>query len=279
MTKHVYRFGSGAADGGAHMKQLLGGKGANLAEMAGAGLPVPPGFTITTEVCASVGVADALPDWLWPEIDEALAGLEKELDAGFGDPKRPLLVSVRSGAAVSMPGMMDTVLNLGMNRQVVNGLAARSGKPRFAWDAYRRFLHMFGDVVLGLPHEAFEEAIHGLKEERGAASDQELDEEALRELADRYLAIYEAHGQAFPVDPREQLERAVLAVFGSWNAPRAKKYREVQQIRGLVGTAVNVQAMVYGNTGPTSATGVLFTRNPATGERELYGEYLVDAQG
>ncbi len=279
MTKHVYRFGSGTADGAAAMKELLGGKGANLAEMAGAGLPVPPGFTITTEVCASVGTADTLPDWLWPEIDEALAGLERALDAGFGDPARPLLVSVRSGAAVSMPGMMDTVLNLGINRDVVEGLAKRSGKPRFAWDAYRRFLHMFGDVVLGLPHEAFEEAIHALKEERGAASDQELDEAALRELADRYLAIYEANGQAFPVDPRDQLERAVLAVFGSWNAPRAKKYREVQQIRGLVGTAVNVQAMVYGNMGARSATGVLFTRNPATGERELYGEYLVDAQG
>ncbi|MGE0790599.1 MAG: pyruvate, phosphate dikinase [Sandaracinaceae bacterium] len=279
MTKHVYRFGSGGADGGAGMKPLLGGKGANLAEMAGAGLPVPPGFTITTEVCASVGSADALPAWLWPEIDEALSAIEAELDVGFGDPARPLLVSVRSGAAVSMPGMMDTVLNLGLNREVVDGLAARSGKPRFAWDSYRRFLHMFGDVVLGLPHDAFEVAIHALKEERGAASDQELDEAALRELVDRYLAIYEAHGRAFPTDPKEQLERAVLAVFGSWGSARAKKYREVQQIRGLVGTAVNVQAMVYGNMGPRSATGVLFTRNPATGEPELYGEYLVDAQG
>ncbi len=279
MTKHVYRFGARGTDGSAKLKELLGGKGANLAEMAAAGLPVPPGFTITTEVCAAVGAADALPEWLWPQIDEALAAIEAELDAGFGDPARPLLVSVRSGAAVPMPGMMDTVLNLGMNRAVVDGLAKRSGKPRFAWDAYRRFLHMFGDVVLGLPHEAFEDAIHELKRERGAASDQELDEAALRELADRYLAIYEANGQAFPVDPREQLERAALAVFGSWNAPRAKTYREVQKIRGLVGTAVNVQAMVYGNTGPRSATGVLFTRNPATGERELYGEYLTDAQG
>ncbi|MBX3271948.1 MAG: pyruvate, phosphate dikinase [Sandaracinaceae bacterium] len=279
MTKHVYQFGRAGTDGRASMRELLGGKGANLAEMAAAGLPVPPGFTITTEVCAEVGAAGALPDWLWAEIDQGLAGLEQELGLSLGDAKRPLLVSVRSGAAVSMPGMMDTVLNLGMNRAVVDGLAARSGKPRFAWDAYRRFLHMFGDVVLGLPHEAFEHAIAELKRERGADSDQALDEAALRELADRYLSIYEANGQAFPVDPREQLERAILAVFASWESPRARKYREVQGIRGLVGTAVNVQAMVYGNTGPRSATGVLFTRDPATGERELYGEYLVDAQG
>ena len=279
MTRRVYRFGASATDGGAHMKDLLGGKGANLAEMAAAGLPVPPGFTISTTVCREVGDATVLPASLWPEIDEALRGVEALLDKRFGDPANPLLVSVRSGAAVSMPGMMDTVLNLGMNAEVAEGLAKRSGKPRFAWDAYRRFVTMFGDVVLELPRGDFDAAMDVVKAERGATTDQELDEAALRELVDRYEAVYRAHGLEFPTDPRDQLERAILAVFRSWNSNRAVKYREVQKIRGLVGTAVNVQAMVYGNTGPTSGTGVLFTRSPATGDKELYGEYLVDAQG
>jgi pyruvate,orthophosphate dikinase len=290
LKRHVYRFGVGVTDGRSSMKDLLGGKGANLAEMAFAGLPVPPGFTITTEVCAHVsasgskGAAAApgitLPEWLWPEIDAALAELEHTVDAKLGDPERPLLVSVRSGAAISMPGMMDTVLNLGMNDAVAEGLAKKTGKPRFAWDAYRRFLQMFGDVVMGVPRAEFEQALDAVKHERGAKTDQDLDEAALRDVVNRFKAIYRRNtGRMFPESPREQLERAILAVFESWNGERARKYREVQKIRGLKGTAVNVQAMVFGNTGPRSGTGVLFTRNPATGAKELYGEYLVDAQG
>ena len=290
-ARHVYRFGVGVTDGRSAMKDLLGGKGANLAEMAFAGLPVPPGFTITTGVCAHVaagfsgGTAKgktelSLPGWLWPEIDQAMVEVERTVEAKFGDPQRPLLVSVRSGAAISMPGMMDTVLNLGLNDEVCEGLARRTGKARFAWDAYRRFLQMFGDVVMGVPRSEFEHALDAVKASAGARTDQELDEAALRDAVNRYKAIYRKHtGHMFPSAPREQLERAVLAVFASWNGDRARKYREVQKIRGLRGTAVNVQAMVFGNTGPRSGTGVLFTRNPATGTKELYGEYLVDAQG
>jgi pyruvate,orthophosphate dikinase len=296
LERHVYRFGVGVTDGRSSMKDLLGGKGANLAEMAYAGLPVPPGFTITTEVCAHVSQAPgtkgagakgasaaagiALPEWLWPEIESALAEVERTVDAKLGDPERPLLVSVRSGAAISMPGMMDTVLNLGMNDAVAEGLARKTGKGRFAWDAYRRFLQMFGDVVMGVPRSEFEHALDAVKHERGARTDQDLDEAALRDVVNRFKAIYRKHtGHMFPETPREQLERSILAVFESWNGDRARKYREVQKIRGLKGTAVNVQAMVFGNTGPRSGTGVLFTRNPATGAKELYGEYLVDAQG
>jgi pyruvate,orthophosphate dikinase len=290
-ARHVYRFGVGVTDGRSAMKDLLGGKGANLAEMAFAGLPVPPGFTITTEVCAHVAEGFAggtakgntelsLPEWLWPEIDAAMHEVERTVDARFGDPDRPLLVSVRSGAAISMPGMMDTVLNLGLNDEVCEGLARRTGKARFAWDAYRRFLQMFGDVVMGVPRSEFEHALDAVKASVGARTDQELDEAALRDAVNRFKAIYRKHtGHMFPSSPREQLERAILAVFASWNGDRARKYREVQKIRGLKGTAVNVQAMVFGNTGPRSGTGVLFTRNPATGAKELYGEYLVDAQG
>ncbi|MFO0681470.1 MAG: pyruvate, phosphate dikinase [Sandaracinus sp.] len=279
--RHVYWFGAGVTHGRAAMKDLLGGKGANLAEMAAAGLPVPPGFTITTEVCKDVGGgATALPSWLWPEIDEALAAVEKAMGAKLGDPEAPLLVSVRSGAAVSMPGMMDTVLNLGMNDAVVEGLAKKTGKARFAYDAYRRLISMFGDVVVGVPRSAFEETMDALKRERGAKTDQDLDEAALRDLVNRFKAVYRKHtGHMFPADPREQLERATLAVFKSFYGDRAVKYRQVSNITNLVGTAVNVQAMVFGNMGPRSGTGVLFTRSPSTGEKALYGEYLVDAQG
>ncbi|MBI4951825.1 MAG: pyruvate, phosphate dikinase [Myxococcales bacterium] len=279
--RHVYRFGVGVTDGSAAMKDLLGGKGANLAEMAAAGLPVPPGFTIATTVCREVTERGGqLPEWLWPDIEAALAEVERTLDTRFGDPARPLLVSVRSGAAVSMPGMMDTVLNLGINDAVADGLAKKSGNPRFAWDAYRRFLQMFGDVVMGAPREAFEHALDELKRARGAKSDQDLTEADLKEAVVRFKAIFQDKtGEPFPTEPKEQLRRAILAVFASWQSERAVKYREVQKIRGLIGTAVNVQAMVFGNMGDSSGTGVSFTRNPSTGQKELYGEYLVNAQG
>ena len=281
MKRSVFRFGVGVTDGRASMKDLLGGKGANLAEMAAAGLPVPPGFTISTEVCGEVaGAGGAISPALWTEIEAALGEVERTLGLRFGDPSAPLLVSVRSGAAVSMPGMMDTVLNLGINDPVVEGLARRSGKGRFAWDAYRRFVEMFGNVVMGVPRARFEHEMEAVKRARAVTQDRELDEAALRELVARFKAVYrESTGEELPTDPREQLRRAILAVFESWNSERAKKYREVQKIRGLKGTAVNVQAMVFGNMGPSSCTGVCFTRNPATGARELYGEFLPDAQG
>ena len=281
MDRLVYRFGVSATDGRAQMKDLLGGKGANLAEMAAAGLPVPPGFTISTAVCKDVSEHHGeLPKALWPEIDRALAEVEEKMGLRFGDPERPLLVSVRSGAAVSMPGMMDTVLNLGMNDAVAEGLAKRTQNPRFAWDAYRRFIQMFADVVMDAKRDAFEDTMDALKRERGAKTDQDLSADDLHELVRRFEKVYrEQVGGEFPKDPRVQLERSILAVFRSWMSERAVKYREVQQIRGLLGTAVNVQAMVFGNMGQTSGTGVCFTRNPATGAKELYGEYLIDAQG
>ncbi len=283
MTRNVYRFGGGQADGDASMKDLLGGKGANLAEMSAAGLPVPPGFTISTKVCREVlaeGALQKLPSWLWPDVEAALQNVETLMNAKFGDPERPLLLSVRSGAAVSMPGMMDTVLNLGMSDEVAVGLAKLTQSDRFAWDAYRRFLEMFANVVMGVSRSPFEHTMEHLKQERGARNDRDLSAEDLRELVNRFKAVYRKEtGHMFPTDPKEQLERAVIAVFSSWNSDRAIKYREVQSIRGLLGTAVNVQAMVFGNMGDTSGTGVCFTRNPSTGERELYGEYLIDAQG
>ena len=281
MAKQVFRFGMGDTDGSAKMRDLLGGKGANLAEMSAAGLPVPPGFTISTEVCArAIQENGRVPADVQPEIDDALAALETAMNAKLGDKDRPLLVSVRSGAAVSMPGMMDTVLNLGMNDEVAEGMAKDPARARFAWDCYRRFIEMFGSVVMGVSHDAFDEVMDGLKKERGKKLDKDLDATDLRDLVNRFKAVYrDATGRMFPADPREQLERAVGAVFRSWNSERAIKYREVAKIRGLAGTAVNVQAMVFGNRGPTSGTGVCFTRNPATGERVLYGEYLVDAQG
>ncbi|WP_397547400.1 pyruvate, phosphate dikinase [Rhodothermus marinus] len=279
--KYVYRFGGGQAEGNKDMRDLLGGKGANLAEMSAIGLPVPPGFTITTEACAYYHEhGGKWPEGLEEQVREGIRHIEQLMGARFGDPENPLLVSVRSGAAISMPGMMDTVLNLGINDQVVEGLARRTNNERFAYDAYRRFIDMFGDVVMGVKHDYFEEVLDALKKEKGVKEDTELDAEALKELVRRYKEVYRQHtGSLFPEDPYEQLYKAINAVFESWNSERAVKYRQIHKIRGLLGTAVNVQAMVFGNMGERSGTGVCFTRNPATGEKELYGEFLINAQG
>jgi pyruvate,orthophosphate dikinase len=279
--RHVFFFARGAAEGDGQQKQLLGGKGANLAEMCRLGLPVPPGFTIATTVCRLFYEAGGkLPAAVMAEVDANLARLERAMGLRFGDPAAPLFVSVRSGAAVSMPGMMDTVLNLGLNDATLEGLAARSGNRRFALDSYRRLVHMFGDVVLGVDHHHFETALSEVKAERGALLDTELDEHAMGRVVARYRALVREHaGREFPQDPREQLRLAIEAVFRSWDSERAVRYRKIHRIEGLIGTAVNVQAMVFGNLGETSGTGVCFTRNPSTGENALYGEYLVNAQG
>ncbi|HEX8308614.1 MAG TPA: pyruvate, phosphate dikinase [Allosphingosinicella sp.] len=281
MTRFVYRFGGGASDGEAGNRNLLGGKGANLAEMASIGLPVPPGFTISTEMCALYyAEGQSFPDSVREEVAAGLAHIEGLTGKSFGDPADPLLVSVRSGARVSMPGMMDTVLNLGLNDETVEGLAAVSGDPRFAWDSYRRFIQMYSDVVLGLDHGAFEEALEIAKEDKGVHLDTDLEADDWRRLAVRYKALVEELlGRPFPGDVHEQLWGAVGAVFGSWQSERAKTYRRLNNIPSDWGTAVNVQAMVFGNMGETSATGVAFTRNPSTGERAYYGEYLINAQG
>ncbi len=281
MAKWVYGFGDGRAEGSAGMKKLLGGKGANLAEMSNLGLPVPPGFTITTEVCTYFVANDkSYPAGLEDEVAAALAEVETILDARFGDPERPLLVSVRSGAPVSMPGMMDTVLNLGLNDRTVQGLAEASGDRRFAYDSYRRFIQMYGDVVLGVSQHDFEEKLEDLKREKGARFDTDLDADALEALVGTFGTIVrKATGEAFPQDPRDQLWGAIGAVFGSWNVPRAVTYRRLNDIPAAMGTAVNVQAMVFGNMGEDCATGVAFTRNPSTGEKAHYGEYLLNAQG
>ena len=280
-AKHVYRFGGGAAEGRAKMKALLGGKGANLAEMAHLGLPVPPGFTITTEVCTAYNAGrQSYPEGLRAEVAAAMAFVEKIVGARFGDAANPLLVSVRSGARASMPGMMDTVLNLGLNDATVEGLAAKSGDRRFAYDSFRRFISMYSDVVLGVDHDEFEDILGGFKEERGYTLDTQVTAEEWVGLIARYEALVEeATGKPFPQDPHEQLWGAIGAVFKSWNGARAITYRKLNNIPEDWGTAVNVQAMVFGNMGDTSATGVAFTRNPATGARELYGEFLVNAQG
>ncbi|NNE48307.1 MAG: pyruvate, phosphate dikinase [Rhodothermales bacterium] len=280
--KKVFKFGNGTADGRREMKSLLGGKGANLAEMSAIGLPVPAGFTISTESCHFYGEHGGVwPDGLEEEVRAGVRHLEESLKEGFGDSANPLLVSVRSGAAVSMPGMMDTVLNLGMNDDVAAGLAKRhGGDERFAFDAYRRFIDMFGGVVMGVPHEKFEHAIERVKQESGVDSDVDLNAAQMKAVVDAYKKIYHDHqGESFPTDPWEQLRLSINAVFGSWNSARAIKYRRINHIRGLIGTAVNVQAMVFGDMGDTSGTGVCFTRNPSTGEEELYGEYLINAQG
>jgi pyruvate, orthophosphate dikinase len=281
MTRFVYRFGGGITDGEAGNRNLLGGKGANLAEMASIGLPVPPGFTITTEMCARYyEEGESFPDSLRAQVAEGLAHIEGICGKSFGDASDPLLVSVRSGARVSMPGMMDTVLNLGLNDKTVEGLAAVSGDPRFAWDSYRRFIQMYANVVLGLRHDMFEEALEIAKEDKGVHLDTELEAEDWRRLATRYREIVDEElGRPFPDDVHEQLWGAIGAVFGSWQSDRAKTYRRLNSIPGDWGTAVNVQAMVFGNMGETSATGVAFTRNPSTGERAWYGEYLINAQG
>ncbi|SMO33656.1 pyruvate, phosphate dikinase [Gracilimonas mengyeensis] len=279
--KYVYRFGKLHTDGDKSMKMLLGGKGANLAEMSTIGIPVPPGFTISTEACQkTVNNQMSWPETLDKQIEDGVRHIEKEMGLKLGDRKDPLLISVRSGAAVSMPGMMDTILNLGINDRVVEALIAKTGNERFAYDSYRRFIDMFGDVVMGVSHEYFEEAIEKLKKEVGVEQDIDLTAEQLRELTDRYKAIYrKVTGHMFPDDPMEQLKFAVNAVFNSWNSARAIKYRQISNIHGLIGTAVNVQAMVFGNMGEKSGTGVCFTRNPATGEHKLYGEFLLNAQG
>jgi pyruvate,orthophosphate dikinase len=281
MTSYVYRFGGGISDGEAGNRNLLGGKGANLAEMASIGLPVPPGFTISTEMCARYyAEGEAFPDSLRAEVARGIAHIEKVTGRRFGDSADPLLVSVRSGARVSMPGMMDTVLNLGLNDATVKGLAAASGDARFAWDSYRRFLHMYANVVLGLRHDLFEDALEIAKEDKGVHLDTELEARDWERLAARYKELVEEElGRPFPEDPYEQLWGAVGAVFGSWQSDRARTYRRLNGIPGDWGTAVNVQAMVFGNMGDSSATGVAFTRDPSTGERAYYGEYLINAQG
>jgi pyruvate, orthophosphate dikinase len=280
-NKMIYDFGNGKAEGSADKRELLGGKGANLAEMTNIGIPVPPGFTITTEVCNQYHENDnQFPDNLSNELKNAVNRLEKIMNAGFGDPEEPLLVSVRSGAAKSMPGMMDTVLNLGINPDVVSGLEKKTGSKRFALDVYRRFIQMFGDVVMGLSHDMFEKLLESVKTSSGIESDANLSESDLETVIERYIGYYEKEtGETFPTDPFIQLKKSIEAVFRSWNNPRAIRYRQLNDIKGLIGTAVNVQAMVYGNLGDTSGTGVAFTRDPATGENKFYGEFLINAQG
>jgi pyruvate,orthophosphate dikinase len=280
MANWVYSFGGGSADGSADMRNLLGGKGANLAEMASLGLPVPPGFTITTEVCAAYYGSDrSYPNGLDAQIDAALDGMARVTGKRFGDAGDPLLVSVRSGGRASMPGMMDTVLNLGLNDETVEAVAKMSGE-RFAYDSYRRFIQMYGDVVLGVDHHEFESILEIEREKRGAAQDTDLSADDWKDIVGKYKALVdEALETPFPQDPRDQLWGAISAVFDSWMNARAITYRELHDIPADWGTAVNVQAMVFGNMGETSATGVAFTRNPSTGEKSLFGEFLVNAQG
>ncbi len=284
MTQYVFRFGGGVSDGDETIrgnKNILGGKGANLDGMAAIGLPVPPGFTITTEMCSAYYAnGQSFPGSLRNEVAGGITHIEGVTGRVFGDPSNPLLVSVRSGARVSMPGMMDTVLNLGLNDATVEGLAVSSGDARFAWDSYRRFIQMYADVVLELDHGAFEEALEIAKEDQGYYLDTELSADDLRALVGEYKALVAAQwGKPFPQDVHDQLWGAVGAVFGSWESDRAKIYRRLNSIPGDWGTAVNVQAMVFGNMGDTSATGVAFTRDPATGENAYYGEFLINAQG
>lgn len=275
--KRVYDF----SEGNAKMKELLGGKGANLAEMSGLKIPVPPGFTITTKTCAAYAKArKKFSAGLMKEVEQHLAKLEKKMGKKLGDSEDPLLVSVRSGAAVSMPGMMDTVLNLGMNDKSVTGLARVNGNERFAWDAYRRFIQMFSNVVLGVPHEKFEAELEKMKKTKRVKNDLDLKAQDLKKLVGVFKQVVKRSiKKNFPQDPLTQLQLSIEAVFGSWNNPRAVYYREMNKIEGLIGTAVNVQAMVFGNLGNKSGTGVAFTRDPATGERSFYGEYLMNAQG
>jgi len=281
MAKWVYSFGNGKAEGDAGMRNLLGGKGANLAEMSAIGLPVPPGFTITTAVCDRYYTGDrTYPKGLRGEVEKALSQVEKLIGAKFGDPKNPLLVSVRSGARASMPGMMDTVLNLGLNDQTVVGLARHAGDDRFAYDSYRRFIQMFGNVVLDVDHHFFEEIIELHKEDKGVTLDTDLDDEDWRAVIREFQAkVREVTGAPFPQDPVEQLWAAIGAVFGSWMTPRAVTYRRLHNMPSSWGTAVNIQAMVFGNMGDDCATGVAFTRDPSTGANDFYGEFLVNAQG
>ena len=280
-VKRVYFFGNGKAEGNASLKMLLGGKGANLADMTLVPLPVPPGFTITTDTCGDYNDAgQVLPPELMPQVRENIAKVEKATGKTFGDAANPLLVAARSGAAVSMPGMMDTVLNIGLNDEAVEGLARLSGNERFAYDSYRRLINMFGDTVMGVDHHHFEHELSAVKDAKGVKLDTDLDSEGLKEVVARYKKVYKDHvGDEFPSDPYIQVEKAIEAVFKSWMGDRAIKYRELNDVRGLRGTAVNVQAMVFGNMGDDSATGVAFTRNPSNGENKFYGEFLINAQG
>ena len=278
MNKWVYKFKEGSAD----MRNLLGGKGANLAEMTNLGLPIPQGFTVTTEACTDYyKQGEAISEEIQEQIFQNLADLEELMDKKFGDTEDPLLVSVRSGARASMPGMMDTILNLGLNDVAVEGFAKKTGNPRFAYDSYRRFIQMYSDVVMEVPKSFFEKIIDEVKEAKGVTYDTELDANDLQNLAEKFKAVYKEQmkGQEFPQDPREQLMGAVKAVFRSWDNPRAIVYRRMNDIPGDWGTAVNVQCMVFGNKGDTSGTGVAFTRNPSTGEKGIFGEYLINAQG
>ncbi len=279
--KRVYFFGNGKAEGNAGLKDLLGGKGANLADMTLVPLPVPPGFTITTDTCGDYNDAgQKLPKGLMEDVRANIIKVEKATGKKFGNAKNPLLVSARSGAKMSMPGMMDTVLNIGLNDQVVEGLARLSGNERFAYDSYRRLINMFGDTVMGVDHHHFEHELSAVKQQLGATQDTDLNTDGLKQVVERYKNVYRHHvGSEFPQDPFVQLEHAIEAVFKSWMGDRAIRYRQLNDIHGLRGTAVNVQSMVYGNMGDDSATGVAFTRNPSTGENKFYGEFLVNAQG
>jgi pyruvate,orthophosphate dikinase len=279
--RYIYAWGGGSAEGDATMRDLLGGKGAGLAEMTNAGLPVPPGFTITTEACNDYFAnGERLPDGLWDDVLEAVKDVERQTGKGFGDPANPLLVSVRSGARFSMPGMMDTVLNLGLNEQTLDGLVALTGNERFGADAWRRFIQMFGRIVMDVDGTRFDHALEEAKKARGAKEDTDLDAAALREVAETFKRIVkEDTGRDFPTDPYQQLDLAIKAVFGSWFGKRARDYREFNRIPHDLGTAVNVVTMVFGNMGDDSGTGVAFTRNPNTGSHELFGEYLTNAQG
>ncbi|HOB19976.1 MAG TPA: PEP/pyruvate-binding domain-containing protein, partial [Candidatus Atribacteria bacterium] len=275
--KYVYLF----SEGNANMRELLGGKGANLAEMTNLGLPVPQGFTVTTEACTRYyNDGEVIADEIVEQIHEALAKTEEIVGKKFGDPANPFLVSVRSGARASMPGMMDTILNLGLNDETVKGLAKLTNNERFAYDSYRRFIQMFSDVVMEIDKAKFEAILDAVKEENNVKLDTELTAENLKEVVSRYKELYKQEkGEEFPQDPRTQLMEAVKAVFRSWNNPRAIVYRRMNDIPSDWGTAVNVQAMVFGNMGDDSGTGVAFTRDPSTGEKKLYGEYLMNAQG
>ncbi|MGB2436915.1 MAG: PEP/pyruvate-binding domain-containing protein, partial [Candidatus Puniceispirillales bacterium] len=279
MAKWVYSFGQTLTEGSASDRNLLGGKGANLAEMSGIGLPVPPGFTLSTEVCTWFYDHDrTYPTELKDQVNAAIKQVENETGAIFAGAENPLLLSVRSGARASMPGMMDTVLNLGLNSETVAGLAKRSGDKRFAWDSFRRFIQMYSDVVLGVDHGLFEDALEDLKAERNVIEDTDLDGDACETLVNTYLDIVrEEAGVDFPEDPYEQLWGAIGAVFGSWMNARAITYRKLNNIPAEWGTAVNIQAMVFGNMGDDCATGVAFTRNPSTGENAFYGEFLINA--
>ncbi len=279
--KYVYSFGGGKAEGKADMKALLGGKGANLAEMSVIGIPVPPGFTITTEVCgAYYENGKKLPEATRPQVEAAIAQVEDQLGQKLGDPTDPLLVSVRSGAALSMPGMMNTILNLGLSDAATEGLAKKTGNVRFAYDGYRRLIDMFGSVVMNVEHEHFEHELAALKKERGVQLDTDLTGDDLKLLVQKYKAVYKkGTGSDFPQDPKDQLWAAIMAVFNSWEGKKAIEYRRIEKITGLKGTAVNVQAMVFGNMGNDSGTGVAFTRDPNTGEDVFYGDYLINAQG